>query len=330
MKYISCALCALIGIVVISSCSPAAPKVVEKLTHSDTLLAFKIRSRAVRAGKLDSAMNVEIFVQLPPSYASSRDKKYPVIYAMNGFSDSALALITPINRVLLEDRANTPEVILVTVEGTNSLGGSFFANSPATGNWEDLVAKEAVALVDKRFRTIKGPEGRMLAGFSMGGNAAWNLALAHPDVFGAAWACCPGAWDENGMRDTLKDWAEVYRVAYSAAYSPDLSLPKPYGRIPKFDGSPGDEAIQADWERGFGGISGKLAAYAAGTARLRAVHFAYGRDDGYPWIPRGTRYVANAMKEAGIPVEIREFKVGHVINNAMLRESLLPLVRSLY
>lgn len=75
-----------------------------------------------------------------------------------------------------------PEVIVVGVEGGNSLGGSFYINSPVTGQWMDWVYKEAVAIVDGRYRTIAMAEGRLLAGFSMGGFGAWNIAIQHPDA----------------------------------------------------------------------------------------------------------------------------------------------------
>ncbi len=307
------------------SCGGDVPKVLSEIRHSDTYVVLKIRSAAIAKGSLEKKTDTEIHVTLPESYASSPDRRYPVVYGLHGFGDGAMGMITPFDRAL--KAAGVTEVILVAVEGTNSLGGSFFANSPATGFWEDVVVKETVALVDRKFRTVARPEGRMLSGFSMGGFGAWNLALKHPGVFAHAWVCCPGAWDRDGLRDTLAVWGATYRNAYGAAFSPDFSLPSPHARIPSLDGTYGDALVKADWETGFGGIEAKLERYEAGTARLRSIRFAYGAFDDYAWIPRGTRYIADAMQAAGIPVGIREFKSAHRITGDMLAESFVPYVR---
>jgi endo-1,4-beta-xylanase len=55
---------------------------------------------------------------------------------------------------------------------------------------ETLIIKELIPLIDKQYRTIAKPEGRTIAGFSMGGGGAVRLAIKHPDLFSAAasWA----------------------------------------------------------------------------------------------------------------------------------------------
>jgi hypothetical protein len=122
----------------------------------------------------------------------------------------------------------------------------------------------------------------------------------------------------------------MYRTAYGAAFSPDFTLPSPYATFPKFDGTYADSLLIAKWERGFGGIDDKLAAYGKMTAKLKAISFVYGTRDGYGWIPRGTQYIAGKMRLAGLPVEIRAFNSGHAVTDEMLAESFLPLVRSVF
>jgi predicted esterase len=314
----------------VSSCAGNVPEVVKKSKRSETLEVYTIKSKAIAAGKLESRPVASVFVSLPQSYASSPKRRYPVVYGLHGFGDGALSILNNLRGALNLANPSAPEVIVVSVEGGNSLGGSFFANSPATGNWEDLVTVETVALVDARYRTIAAPEGRMIAGFSMGGGGAWNIAIAHPEVFSSAWVCCPGAWDQNGLRDTLSGWGSMYRTAYGAAFSPDFTLPSPYATFPKFDGTYADSLLIAKWERGFGGIDDKLAAYGKMTAKLKAISFVYGTRDGYGWIPRGTQYIAGKMRLAGLPVEIRAFNSGHAVTDEMLAESFLPLVRSVF
>ena len=287
-----------------------------------------IESVAVQSGLIEEDGEVALHVRLPASYADSDDGTYPVVYCLHGFGDDPRQMADTLALALADDSA--PEAILVAVDGTNRLGGSFYANSAATGDWEDLVVDEVVAYMDSHYRTETSAARRMLAGFSMGGFAAWNIALAHPDVFGSAWACCPGAWDANGLSDTLAMWDGVYRNAYGAAFSPDTDGPYPYAGIPRQTGTPEDSAIAADWERGFGGIDEKLEAYLAGTGRLVAIRFAYASSDEYRWIPNGTRFVAGRMKDAGLPAEIGEFSGNHRMSDSMIGESFVPFVHTVF
>jgi S-formylglutathione hydrolase FrmB len=329
MKKLISAILAIATLVFASSCAPSGPRVIEKTKRANNLVKFRIESPSIAAGKLEKKAEAEIFVSLPASYKTSGNRRYPVVYALHGFGDGAMSMILAL-RTKATEAPEVPEVIIVSVEGGNSLGGSFYANSIATGNWEDLVAEEAVALVDARFRTVATREGRALAGYSMGGFGAWGIALNRSDLFSGAWVCCPGAWDENGVSDTIPGWNSTYRNAYGAAFAPDLTLAPPYARIPKLDGSDEDAAIVVDWRKGFGSVDARLSAYAAQPSKLKLVSLAYGNRDGYGWIIRGTRFIADRMGKAGIPVDIREYNAGHLVTDAMIAESYIPFLKTLF
>ena len=59
-------------------------------------------------------------------------------------------------------------MILVATAGDSVISGSFYANSPVTGNWEDYVARDLVSYVDANYRTVAGPEARGIMGDWMG------------------------------------------------------------------------------------------------------------------------------------------------------------------
>ncbi|WP_164105866.1 alpha/beta hydrolase-fold protein, partial [Serratia marcescens] len=61
-------------------------------------------------------------------------------------------------------------VIVVTVDCTTPAGGSWYVNSPVTGNWEDFLSRELVAWVDARYRTLASRDSRGIAGDRMGGH----------------------------------------------------------------------------------------------------------------------------------------------------------------
>ena len=51
--------------------------------------------------------------------------------------------------------------------------------------YDDYIARDLVAFVDGRYRTLADRAHRGIAGLSMGGYGALSLALRYPDVFGA-------------------------------------------------------------------------------------------------------------------------------------------------
>ncbi len=321
--------CLLAGLLFsVAACGGNRPKVMYEHSRSDTITTIGIRSPSVNKGLLEKDRVVPLYIVLPESYASSGDTRYPVVYALHGFGETPQSVVAPLADALRS--GGVPDVIFVGVDESCDLFGSFWANSPVSGNWEDALVDEIVPFIDRKYRTIRDPSGRMLAGFSMGGFGSWNLGIKHPETFSSFWACCPGAWDENGLRDTLAGWQDIYPKAYGAVYSPDLTLPHPHARIPTLDGSYEDAKIREAWEEGFGGIDKKLTDYRAGTARLAAGVFVYGDRDDFRWIPRGTRYIADKMAAAGVPVEIREFHAGHRLTREMAVESFLPFARRLF
>lgn len=84
------------------------------------------------------------------------------------------------------------EFLLVAVDGSNSVGGSFYVNSPVMGNWETYTVSEVVSYIDSNYHTISEAGARGICGFSMGGFASINLAFRHPDVYSAVYAMSPG------------------------------------------------------------------------------------------------------------------------------------------
>jgi S-formylglutathione hydrolase FrmB len=52
--------------------------------------------------------------------------------------------------------------------------------------YETYIVKDLIAEVDGKYRTIASRDGRAIAGLSMGGFGALELAMRHPDLFSAA------------------------------------------------------------------------------------------------------------------------------------------------
>jgi len=94
--------------------------------------------------------------------------------------------------------------------------GSFYVNSPHTGNYEDYIL-EVVRHVEANYRTIQDRARRIIAGGSMGGYGALRLALHHPHLFGAAAVLSPGDLTPDRLHHQLRI------PIYQALFGPDTA-----------------------------------------------------------------------------------------------------------
>jgi pimeloyl-ACP methyl ester carboxylesterase len=142
-------------------------------------------------------------VYLPPSYRRDTTRRYPVLYLLHGATSLPQEWIDSTYdgfdlRVAMDSliaAAATPEMIVVMPDANNALEAGFYANSPATGNWEDFVVRDLVRHIDAHYRTERQRSRRALVGHSMGGFGALAIGFKHPDVFGLVYAispCCIG------------------------------------------------------------------------------------------------------------------------------------------
>jgi hypothetical protein len=109
----------------------------------------------------------------------------PVIYLLQGFGgriDSwingrfqGLNLKDAMDRLIAAH--DIGEMIVVMPDARNHYFGSHYVNSAVTGEWADAIARDLVAHVDRKYRTIASPDSRGLAGWSMGGRGALYLAM---------------------------------------------------------------------------------------------------------------------------------------------------------
>jgi S-formylglutathione hydrolase FrmB len=147
-------------------------------------------------------------VYLPPSYATTPRRRYPVAYYLHGLWGAesdwvALAGIDVVADSLIA--AGSPEMILVMPDGddgwyTNWATSRDYATCAgdtlvtraaptycvAQPRYEDYIAGDLVRHIDTTYRTLADRRHRGIAGLSMGGYGAVTLALEHPDRFAAA------------------------------------------------------------------------------------------------------------------------------------------------
>lgn len=169
------------------------------------------QSGTVRTDALWSAalgVTKHYLVYLPPSYAANTSRRYPVAYYLHGYGGDETNWVQLGHLDAAMDSliaAGGPEMIVVMPDGDNSWYttwnsmGDYTAckrdttrKEPASQfcvpwpHYDDYVARDLVHHVDSVYRTTPDRAHRAIAGLSMGGYGAVELALQYPDVWRAA------------------------------------------------------------------------------------------------------------------------------------------------
>src|SRR5262245_27075269 len=122
------------------------------------LAADTLHSKALEKNLYGDTPDRSLLVYLPASYATSPAKRYPVVYLLHGYGGTERTWVTlgPLKPAMdsLVRNGTVREMIVVMPNGRNAFDGSFYTNSAATGNWDDFIAKELVAYIDSKYRTI--------------------------------------------------------------------------------------------------------------------------------------------------------------------------------
>lgn len=311
-----------------STVSPApTAEMSEKAQEEETevyVIFEEYESKAISKNLVNEDAKKNLVIYLPPSYYES-EKKYPVVYYLHGFGEGAGGYINANSNVFDKVFADSDkEFIFIEVDGRTAEGGSFYYDSPVTGNWEEYTTQEVVSYIDSNYRTMARPESRGICGFSMGGYAGLNLAMLHPDIYGAVYSMSPGIIAEGKLKDALDTWKgdTSFLNAYSMAFAYDTK--DPYGKIPTLDGSKEDNEVMAMWENGFGNWAEKLDSYLALKTPLRAIGLSYGTLDSYHWIPEGTQYFSDLLDEKAIEHTLFNFEGGHRQPKNSAEKNLIP------
>jgi S-formylglutathione hydrolase FrmB len=149
-----------------------------------------------------------VVVYLPPSYAASPARRYPVAYYLHGLSGSETSWTKNGQIDAVMDSlvaAGGPEMIVVMPDGDDSWYTTWNAlvtydacrrMAPARESaesycvpwqhYDDYIARDVVQFADKKYRTLADRRHRAIAGLSMGGLGAMSLAFEYPEVWSAA------------------------------------------------------------------------------------------------------------------------------------------------
>ncbi|HUL78561.1 MAG TPA: alpha/beta fold hydrolase [Vicinamibacteria bacterium] len=232
-----------------------------------TVERVKIHGTALEGNLEGDAVDRDTIVFLPPSYARDSSRRYPVVYALHGYSIGAEQWTREIHVPQTIEGAfalGASEMIVVLPDSKTGHNGSMYSSSVTTGDFERFVAHDVVAYVDVHYRTIADRASRGLVGHSMGGYGATRIGMKHPDVFGSLYIMSPcclaprGSGPANGDLEKAAAGMKApsdgenlpfftrAQLATAAAWSPNPKNPPLYLDLPTKDGVPQADVL-AKW-----------------------------------------------------------------------------------
>jgi len=327
-----------------------------------TLRIELVESAALRANPLGDSATRRVAVWLPPSYESSPQRRYPVIYWLAGYTGTGEMMFqgSPwqpglgerLDRLVAERTMG--EAIVVAPDGFTRLGGGQYLDSPSSGAYETHIVHEVIPAIDARFRTQAARAARGIGGKSSGGFGALVLAMRHQALFSAV-ACHSGdAYFElsvipdipktvrtlrrhGGIEGFVRyfaateakrsdDITTMMMLALGACYSPDAK--QPLGIALPFDLETGE--IDWDvWRRWKAWDPVEMAeAHAAALRELKLLFIDAGTRDEWS-LDLGARVLARRLTALGVRFEHQEFDDGHRSINYRYEVSLPKLAAAL-
>jgi S-formylglutathione hydrolase FrmB len=232
-----------------------------------TVEKIKIHGTALEGNLEGDAIDRDVIVYLPPSYTKDKHRRYPVLYALHGYSIGAEQWTHEIHVPQTIEGAfaqGAKEMIVVLPDSKTVHNGSMYSSSVTTGDFEKFIYHDVVAYIDAHYRTIPDRMSRGLVGHSMGGYGASRIGMKHPEVFGSLYImspCCLSARAAGPVNPELEKSLEAVKsaedsaklpffaraqLASAAAWSPDPKNPPLYFDLPMKDGAPQPDVL-AKW-----------------------------------------------------------------------------------
>jgi hypothetical protein len=172
---------------------PESERVKLVSVESRLLSAFHGRPVRMRAG-----------VALPKSFATSPERRYPIVFEVPGFGGDHFGAVFAAARNATD--VGGVEMIHVVLDPSCRLGHHVFADSANNGPWGRALCEELIPHIEMTYRGVGVPAARFLTGHSSGGWSSLWLQVSYPEFFGGTWSTAP---DPVDFRDFQR--IDVYR-----------------------------------------------------------------------------------------------------------------------
>lgn len=160
----------------------------------------------------------DLLVWLPPGYAPSGNRRYPVLYLHDGqtvFDTSAAGIEWGMDETaaaLVVDDAIEPPIIV----GISSTSDRIRDYTPTVSDlggggglaYARFLVEEVKPYIDSTYPTLPDRENTSVGGSSLGGLISMAIGAWYPELFGGLLVASPSVWwDENVIVSMVRDTA---------------------------------------------------------------------------------------------------------------------------
>ena len=302
-------------------------------SKTGTVEKIKVHGKSLEGNLEGDSADRDVYVYLPPSYATEKSRRYPVVYFLHGYGLNAefnwkfMSVPEGADKAMTDGSAH--EMIVVMPDAFTLYAGSMYSNSPTTGDWETYLTHDLVNYMDAHYRTLANRDSRGLAGHSMGGYGTIRLAMKYPQVYSSIYAmsaCClmnnpanaprppanasqrPPAAPRDADGKALPLPADIFSKVFSAeaaAWSPNPKNAPKFFDLPTEDGKVRPE-IAAKWI-----ANSPLAMvdqYVANLKEYRAFMMDVGLQDG---LSGSNKEMDASLTEIGVPHKFETYEGDH-------------------
>ena len=174
-----------------------------------------------------------IIVYVPPDYDDEPQRRYPVLYLQDGQNlfdaKTAFGGTEWCADETADELIESGEVEPLIIAGIYNTGERRIEEYTPSRNvklgggkaqlYGHMLVEELIPFINKRYRTLTGPENTGLGGSSLGGLVSLYLGLQFPQVFGKLAVLSPSVWWDNRAilkmiaaapsRPPLKIWLDM-------------------------------------------------------------------------------------------------------------------------
>ncbi len=143
--------------------------------------------------------NVCIDIYFPPSYFGRKKRKYPVLFFNDGQDMEAVKLVSTLEKLYTKKQLR--ELIVFAFHPNDRMqeyGTQSTLDYAGRGNqsraYQDFLTEEYLSEIKNKYRVSEKAEDWAIAGFSLGGLSAFDIAWNHPHIFGRVGVFSGALW----------------------------------------------------------------------------------------------------------------------------------------
>jgi dienelactone hydrolase len=204
-----------------------------------------------------SGMEVTLQVYLPPGYDDTQER-FPTMYFLHGSGGvTGIAVLARYAEQAAAEHLCRP-FLIVEPHGPGTPECWWVDDAFGKSKASTLVSTDVVQAVEGRYRTQAGRDGRVIAGFSMGGFGAMAQLFLHPEQYATGVAYdggfqIPGVTPNERIRKRLERLFGTDAGAFFAASPP--------GRAEQYARRPAEDRPAVDYQLMIGAFGDRIAAF---------------------------------------------------------------------